>query len=102
MKYLIENQKNLQDSIFHESPEVSTTHITLMFNAIINAYRLNKENFMKYLNRKSDEEISKENIDDLSQNSGKLLEILLEFFPKLNPKLTNKSGPLCSVSFKSK
>jgi len=95
IKYLIENPKNLQDCLFHESSAIVSTHCELIYDAINKAYQINPKNIMDYLNRK-DEEIS--NIEELSQNTGKLFEILLGFFPKINSKLTNRTYPLLYVS----
>ena len=97
IKYLIDNPKTLQDCLFHESSSIVSTHCELIYDAINQAYQINPKNIMEYLNRKN-EEVS--DIDELSQNAGKLFEILLAFFPKINSKLTNRTFPLLYVNKK--
>jgi hypothetical protein len=95
IKYLLENQKNLQDCLFHESASIVSTHCELIYDAFNKVFQLNQKNIMDYLNRTNQEDSVN---DELSQNAGKLFEILLGLFPKINPKLTNRTYPLLYVS----
>ena len=95
VKYLIDNPKTLQDVLFHERSSIISTHCELIYDAINQAYQINTKNFMDYLNRKNEEVAD---IDELSQNAGKLFEIILGFFPKINSKLTNRTFPLLYVN----
>jgi hypothetical protein len=97
VKYIIDNPKCLQDCLFHESSAIVSTHCELIYDTFNKAYQINSNNIMDYLRRK-DEDIS--NIEELSYNAGKLFEILLGFFPKINSKLTNRTYPLLYVSYK--
>jgi hypothetical protein len=95
IKYLIDNPKSLQDCLFHESNAIVSTHCELIYDAFNKAYQINSNNIIHYLKRKEDD-IS--NIEELSYNTGRLFEILLGFFPKINGKLTNRTYPLLYVS----
>ena len=94
IKYLLENQKNLQDCLFHESSSIVSTHCELIYDVFNKVFEANQKNVMDYLNRKNEEDFIS---DELSQNAGKLFEILLGFFPKINSKLTNRTYPLLYV-----
>lgn len=93
-KFLLENQKSLHDCIFNESHSIVQTHCELLFDVISKTYQSDPKSFIESLYREKDVSAS-----DLYENCARLIENLLNIFPKVNAKLVNRSIPILYVSY---
>lgn len=92
-KFLLENQKLVQDCLFNETSSIVQTHCELLFELINKTYLTNPKGFMESLNR--DQSIT---ISDLYDNCAKFIESLIKIFPKVNSKLVNRTIPILYVN----
>ena len=92
-RFLLENQKSVHDCIFNESPSIVKTHCELLFDVILKTYQSDKRNFLESLYKEKDESAS-----DLYENCARLIENLINIFPKVNSKLVNRTIPILYVN----
>ncbi len=92
-KFLLENQKSVHDCLFNETSSIVQTHCELLYEVINKTYQSNPKNFLESLY--SDKTTS---INDLYDNCARLVENLLNIFPKVNSKLINRTVPILYVN----
>lgn len=92
IKFLLENQKSVHDCLFNETPSIVQTHCELLFEVINKTYQSNPRSFLESLYR--DKSVT---IGDLYDNCARLIETLLNIFPRVNAKLVNRSVPILYV-----
>lgn len=92
--FLLENNKSLQDCIFNENPSIVQTHCDLLFDVIFKTYQSDPKSFIESLYKEKDASGT-----DLFDNCARLIENLLNIFPKVNSKLVNRSIPILYVRY---
>ena len=93
-RFLLENQKSMHDCIFNESQSIVQTHCELLNDVISKTYQSDPKSFIESLYKEKD--VSASNLYD---NCARLIDNLLNLFPKVNAKLVNRTIPILYVSF---
>lgn len=95
-KFLLENEKSLHDCIFNETTSIVQTHCELLYDLISKTYMTDSKSFIDALNKEKDGLES-----DLYSNCTRLIDNLINLFPKVNSKLVNRTIPILYVNFNS-
>lgn len=95
-KFLLDNEKSLNDCLFNETPSIVQSHCELLYDVIYKTYNSNPKSFIKSLYKDKSETAN----PDLYDNCARLLESLLSLFPKVSPKLVNRTAPILYVNLK--
>lgn len=91
-KFLLENQKSVHDCIFNETPSIVQTHCELLYDVIFKTYQSDPKSFMQSLYKEKDTLDS-----NLYDQCARLIENLINIFPKVNSKLVNRTIPILYV-----